>query len=155
VSDYAVGGGAAHGFAGQGYGMNKSAMRSMAPVAADGLMETEAKLAPPPPTGAVKVGKVEIQGGLPERAVKQPVEKQLFELVNAYSAELAAQPGLRGKMVVEFTVGTDGLVRDVKVVLNEVTPSLEPTALQMLQKLTISNSTGGDATVKVTFNFRP
>jgi len=155
VSDYAVGEGAATGFAGQGYGMSKSAMRSMAPVAADGLSEAEAKPAPPPLIGTVKVGKVEVQGGLSERAVKQSVEKQLFELVNAYSSELAAQPGLRGKIVVEFTVGTDGLVRDVKVVVNEVTPNLEPTAAQMLQKLIIANSTGSDAIVKVTLNLKP
>jgi TonB family protein len=103
----------------------------------------------------VKVGKIEVQGGLSERAVKQSVEKQLFELANAYSAELAAQPGLRGKIVVEFTVGTDGLVRDVKVVVNEVTPNLEPAAVQMLQRLIVANSTGGDATVKVTLNFKP
>jgi Ca-activated chloride channel family protein len=153
VSDYAVGGGAATGMAGQGYGMNKSVMRSMAPVAADEL--EAAPKPPPPPTGTVKVGKVEIQGSVTERAVKQPIEKQLSELVSAYSSELSSQPGLRGKMVVEFTVGADGLVRDVKVVLNELTPNLEQAVIQFLAKLKIANASGSDATVKVTFNFKP
>ena len=154
VSDYAVGGGAATGFAGGGYSMGKSVgMRSVAPVAADEMQALPE--APPPPIGTVKVGKIEVKGGVPELAVKQPIEKQLTELVNAYSSELASQPGLRGKMVVEFTVGTDGRVRDVKVTLNEVTPNLEPTAIQMLKKIIVVNSTGSDATVKVTFNFKP
>ena len=128
-------------------------MRSVAPVAADEMQALPE--APPPPIGTVKVGKIEVKGGVPELAVKQPIEKQLTELVNAYSSELASQPGLRGKMVVEFTVGTDGRVRDVKVTLNEVTPNLEPTAIQMLKKIIVVNSTGSDATVKVTFNFKP
>jgi TonB family protein len=103
----------------------------------------------------VKVGKVEIQGGVSERAVKQPIEKQLGELVGAYTAELASQPGLRGKMVVEFTVGADGLVRDVKVKLNELTPDLEQAVLQFLAKLKVTNASGGEATVTVTLNFKP
>jgi Ca-activated chloride channel family protein len=153
VSDYAVGGGAATGMAGQGYGMNKSVMRSMVPVAADEL--EAAPKPPPPPTGTVKVGKVEIQGSVTERAVKQPIEKQLSELVSAYSSELSSQPGLRGKMVVEFTVGANTLVRDVKVVLNELTPDLEQAVSRFLAKLKITNASGSDATVKVTFNFKP
>jgi len=151
VSDYAVGGGAATGIMGQGYGMGKGVMRTMAPVAAD-----EAEAAPPPsPFGTVKVGRVEIKGGVTEKSVKQPIEKQLAELAAAYSSELAAQPGLRGKMVAEFTVGADGLVRDVKVTLNELTPNLEQAVSKLLAKLKITNTSGSDATVKVTFNFRP
>ena len=103
----------------------------------------------------MKVGKVEVQGGVTERAVKQPIERQLAELVSAYSSELTSQPGLRGKVVVEFTVGTNGLVRDVKVALNELNPSLEQAVIQFLKKLKVTNSTGSDATVKVTFNFKP
>jgi TonB family protein len=141
--------------AGMGYGMSKSGMRSMAPVAADGLSETEATLAPPPPIGTVKVGKVEIQGSISEKSVKQPIEKRLSELVSAYSSELSSQPGLRGKMVVEFTVGADGLVGNVKVELNELTPDLEQAVVQFLAKLKMTNASGSDATVKVTFNFKP
>jgi Ca-activated chloride channel family protein len=164
VSDYAVGGGAATGFAGMGKSLAPSAMQVTggaargynAPVSREAADEIQALPTPPPqPVGTVKVGKIEIQGGVAERSVKQSIEKQLGVLVNAYSSELSSQPGLRGKMVVEFTVGANGILRDVKVVLNELTPNLEPTAIQMLKKLTIANSTGKDATVKVTLNFKP
>jgi len=166
VSDYAVGGGASAGFGGMGKSMSPGVSSRMqvtgglaaeygAPVSREAADELTAPTPPPQPVGTVKVGKIEIQGGVAEKAVKQPIEKQLSELVNAYSSELSSRPGLRGKMVVEFTVGTDGQVRDVKVVLNEVTPNLEPTVIQTLEKLTIANSTGSDATVKVTFNFKP
>jgi len=156
VSDYAVGGGAAMGFAGRGMAKSAPVARSVFSleriITAD---ETQAApKPPPPPTGTVKVGKVEIQGSVTERAVKQPIEKQLSELVSAYSSGLSSQPGLRGKMVVEFTVGADGLVRDVKVVLNELTPDLEQAVIQFLNKLKITNSSGSDATAKVTFNFK-
>ena len=154
VSDYAVGGGAAMGFAGRG--MAKGMMPRSA-VSLEGAVEAdELEAAPTPqPTGTVKVGKIEIQGGVTERTVKQAVEKQLAELVGVYSSELSSQPGLRGKMVVEFTVGANTLVRDVKVVLNELTPDLEQAVIRFLKKLTIANSTGGDVTVKVTLNFKP
>jgi|WetSurMetagenome_2_1015567.scaffolds.fasta_scaffold17186_3 Ca-activated chloride channel homolog len=159
VSDYAVGGGAAAGFGGMGKSAGGYRAYS-APASYNGAAKLEADelVAPPPPPqpiGTVKVGKIEVQGGVPELAVKQSIEKQLGVLVNAYSSELSSQPGLRGKMVVEFTVGANGILRDVKVTLNEVTPNLEPTAIQMLEKLIIANSTGRDATVKVTFNFKP
>jgi Ca-activated chloride channel family protein len=152
VSDYAVGGGVVPGMAGQGYGMNKSVMRSMAPVAAERLQDGPvAGIA----RASVRVGKVEIQGSVTERAVKMPIEGRIVELVSAYSSELSSQPGLRGKMVVEFTVSADGLVRDVKVTLNELTPSIEQAVIQFLKKLKVTNSSGSDATVKVTLNFKP
>jgi TonB family protein len=110
---------------------------------------------PPPPAPRVQVAKVEIQSGVTEKAVKQPIEKQLAELVNAYSSELSSQPGLAGKMVVEFTVGANGLVRDVKVVQNGLNPSLGQTVTQFLKKLKMTNSSGSDATVKLTLNFKP
>jgi Ca-activated chloride channel family protein len=154
VSDYAVGGGAATGVAGRGKGMvSRSAVSVERMVAADELQAVPEPT--PPATGTVKVGKVEITGGLSERAVKQPIEKQLAELVAAYSAELASQPGLRGKMVVEFTVGTDGQVRNVNVVLNELNSNIEQTVIQFLKRLKVTNPTGSAATVKVTFNFKP
>ena len=155
VSDYAVGGRAATGYAGRG--MAKSAPVSVMgqTISADRLTESESSPKPPPPTPRVLVSKVEIQGGVSEKAVKQAIEKQLAKMVNAYSSELSSQPGLRGKMVVEFTVGANGLVRDVKVVLNEVTPNLEPAVTQLLNKLKITNTSGSDSTVKLTLNFKP
>ncbi len=150
VSDYAVGGGAATGVMGMSRG--KSAMPM---VSADALEERESGAKPPPPAPRVQVAKVVIQGGVSEKAVKQPIEKQLAELVNAYASELSSQPGLRGKMVVEFTVGANGLVRNVKVVLNELNPSLGQTVIGFLKKLKVTNSTGSDATVKLTLNFKP
>jgi TonB family protein len=124
-------------------------------VSADALEERESGAKPPPPAPRVQVSKIEIQGGVSEKAVKQPIEKQLAELVNAYSSELSSQPGLAGKMVVEFTVGANGLVRDVKVVQNGLNPSLGQTVTQFLKKLKMTNSSGSDATVKLTLNFKP
>ena len=152
VSDYAVGGGAATGFAGKSFGMVRAAPSA---VPADALEEAEYGAMPTPPAGRVQVAKVEIQGGVSEKAIKQPIEKQLAELVNTYSSELSSQPGLRGKMVVEFTVGADGQVRNVSVVLNELTPNLEQAVIQFLKKLKVANSTRSDATVKLVLNFKP
>jgi len=37
----------------------------------------------------------------------------------------------------------------------ELTPNIEPAVIQFVKKLVIANSTGGDATVKATLNFKP
>jgi Ca-activated chloride channel family protein len=152
VSDYAVGGGAATGMAGRSYGMNKSAMPM---VSADALERSESGAKPPPPAGRVQIAKVEIQGGLSERAVKRAIEKQLAEMVSAYSSELSSQPGLHGNISVKFTVGADGQVRDMMVFWSALTPHLTQTVEQLLKNMKVAHSSGGDATVFVTLNFKP
>jgi Ca-activated chloride channel family protein len=154
VSDYAVGGGAAAGFAGGGMGKSvmyaPSAARSISADEQQALPET-----PPPPVGTVKVGKIEIQGGVAERTVRLAVEKRLAEIVAAYSAERPDEYGYLGEITVAFTLGADGQIRDVKALVNDLTPSLGQAVIQFVESLSLANTSGSDATIKVTFKFRP
>ncbi|HTW92490.1 MAG TPA: VIT domain-containing protein [bacterium] len=160
VSDYAVGGGAAAGFG----GMGKSAAgyrAYSAPASYNGAAKLEADemeaapMPPPPPSSTVRVFKIDIQGGVPERTVKAAFQKRMVEFGSVYSSELASQPGLHGKMVVEFTVGADGQVRGTKVLVNELTSDFGQAVTRLVESLAIANSSGSDATINVTLIFTP
>jgi Ca-activated chloride channel family protein len=155
VSDYAVGGGAASGFAGAGKAM-RSVTRAYACQTVVECDETKA-IPPSPPrrAGSVKVGKVEVSGGMSQKTVKQALEKNLAELGIAYATMLSGQPGLRGKVVVEFSLDPAGSLRGVKVVRNELTPEVEAAVLAYLNKQSIANATAAAVIVTVTFNFTP
>jgi TonB family protein len=103
----------------------------------------------------VEIGKIQVKGGLSEQAVKDVVEKKLADIKTDYAAELASQPKLKGKMVVEFVIQANGTVRDVKVTTNQLTADLEKKLIKYFEKLAFPQPTGGEATVKVTFNFKP
>jgi outer membrane biosynthesis protein TonB len=70
----------------------------------------EAQTAPPPPavTGTVEIGRVTCGSGLDTAGVKDAVTAKLAELEQAYALVLAATPGLRGRLALRFTIGTDG-----------------------------------------------
>jgi Ca-activated chloride channel family protein len=169
VSDYAVGGGAATGFAGGGYGMGKSVKdggwlsydASQAPAYAvrgkkSGELTAEYGRADTAAvSGSVQIGRIQVTSGLSERAIRNVVEKKLAGVKADYAVELSSQPRLKGKMVVEFVVRADGTVRDVKVTMNQLTAGLEKKLIRYFEKFAFPQPTGGEATVKVTFNFKP
>jgi Ca-activated chloride channel family protein len=160
VSDLAVGGGAAAGFGGMGKSAGGYRAYS-APASYNGAAKLEAdelsaQTPPPQPVGTVKVlGKIKIQGGVSERTVRLAIEKRLAEFVSAYSAELSSQPGLHGNISVQLTVGADGQVRDVNTIWSALGPHLTQTVEQLLNEIKVANSTGSDAIVMLTLNFKP
>jgi len=106
-------------------------------------------------SGSVQIGKIQVSGGLSEKAVRDVVEKKLTDIYWDYAIELSSQPKLKGKMVVEFMIQADGTVRDVKVATNQLTADLEKKLIRYFEKFAFPRPTGGEATVKVTFNFKP
>jgi Ca-activated chloride channel family protein len=160
VSDYAIGGGASVGYAGMGKAaapvMRSMKSRSSAELSRDGAMWAS----PPPPApmlapATVQVGRLQVNGGLSQKSVKEVIEKKLGDLQAAYVAELVSNPVLAGKLVVEFTIQPDGTVRDAKATLNELNATIERKVLEVLKKLKFSRPSGSEATVRVTFNFKP
>ena len=108
-----------------------------------------------PPTGTVQIGKIRVKGGLSEQAVRDVVGKRLADMGAHYGAGLANQPGLKGKMVIEFVVQADGTVHDVKVTSNQLTEDLEKRLVTLFGQFAFPPPTGGEATVTVTLNFKP
>jgi Ca-activated chloride channel family protein len=173
VSDYALGVGASGGFSGAGRGMGKSMiMRSAAPVmgavAADELAE-----APAPPVGqkqtkdggwtgytggatagSVQVAKVVVTG-LSEKNIRTAIEQALSSLLAAYQSALSAQAGLKGRVIVKFTVQADGTVGDIKFTTSELGADVEAAVRTMLEALTFTNHLGKDVAVAVTLSFKP
>jgi Ca-activated chloride channel homolog len=106
-------------------------------------------------SASARIGKITVSGGLSEQAIKGVVEKKLTSIYWDYAFELSSQPRLKGRIVVEFVVQADGTVRDVKVTRNQLTADLEKKLIKYFEKFAFPQPTGGEATVKVTFNFKP
>jgi Ca-activated chloride channel homolog len=178
VSDYAVGGGAATGFAGKSTGAAAPSMGGVnvrggrnndvqrRSVTAERVITAEDFKRLPveqlgnaeqsQQSGSVQVGKIQVKGGLSEQAVKGVVEKKLADIKADYAIELSSQPSLKGKMVIEFVVQADGTVRDVKVTTNQLTADLGKKLIKYFEQLAFSKPAGGgEATVTVTLNFKP
>ena len=178
VSDLAVGGGARAGFSGVSVercitsedfkrlpvtqlsdlvGMQAGVSGSgTARVAVTGGFNAEyGHAVPPRAPSSVQIGKIQVSSGLSEQAVRSVIEKKLADIKADYVAGLSSQPKLKGKMVVEFVVQADGTVREVKVTTNQLTANLEKKLVEYFEKFAFPQPTGGEATVKVTFNFKP
>ncbi|MBM3323885.1 AgmX/PglI C-terminal domain-containing protein, partial [candidate division WOR-3 bacterium] len=106
-------------------------------------------------SASVQIGKIQVSGGLSEKAIKGVIEKKLTSIYWDYAIELSSQPKLKGKMVVEFVIQADGTVRDVKVTTNQLTADLEKKIIRYFEKFAFPRPTGGEVNVKVIFNFRP
>jgi len=105
--------------------------------------------------GTVKVGRIQVSGGLSEQTVKDVIEKKLTDINWDYAFELSSRPKLKGRMVVEFVVQADDTVRDVKVTTNLLTVDLERKIIRYFEKFAFPNPSGGEATVSLTLNFKP
>ena len=110
---------------------------------------------PQEPSGSVQIDRIKVSGGLSEETVRTVVEKKLATIHWDYAIELSSQPKLKGKMVVQFVIRTDGTARDVKVTTNQLTSDLEKKLIRYFQKFAFPQPTDGDVTVTVTFSFRP
>jgi TonB family protein len=67
--------------------------------------------------------------------VKYAIEKKLTELGAAYALELAQNPGLRGTLQLEFTIGTDGKATDFATDKNTVNATLEQAVIDILKEV--------------------
>ena len=157
VSDYAVGGGAQAGLKGTFWSSPMPSRQAVSGERGGRFNDVEYLREAPstPQSGTVEIGKIQVKGGLSERAVKDAVEKKLAEIRADYAIELSSQPKLKGKMVVEFVIQADGTVRDVKVTANQLTADLAKKLTEYFKQFTFAQPTGGEATVKVTLDFKP
>ncbi len=144
VSNYAVGG--ASGYAAKS--VVRGAMPSTAPVDAMQRLEVRERTS----AGRVKITKVEALGSLDGKGAKAVVMKQLGDLGAAYQAELSADPGLAGKVEIEFTIQPDGKAGSVKVLVNELNAAIERAVRALAARLAYVKSAAGTK-VKVEFTF--
>jgi Ca-activated chloride channel family protein len=160
VSDYAVGGGAAPGLSnlvGMQKGVTQSPGSGWSHIRGGRFNDVEYLREAPstPQSGTVEIGKIQVKGGLSERAVKDAVDKKLAEIKADYAIELSSRPKLKGKMVVEFVIQADGTVRGVKVTTNQLTADLQRKLVKYFEQFAFPKPAGGEATVTVTLNLKP
>lgn len=111
---------------------------------------TEAAPASPEPGGTVSVGKVKVKGGLGIDQVLPIVQSDLGQIRYCYERSRVAQPSLGGTFVVEFTIGSDGLVVTPAVRLSTLDDAgVESCVASRVQTLSFPSPAGGRA-AKVT-----
>jgi Ca-activated chloride channel homolog len=150
VSDLAVGGGMGYGGAMQ---MSKCMTATTRCMAAPLLSDKEEKAAPPIAAGVVKLGKLEIKGGLPEKEVRTVIEGRLGDVRRSYNATLKTSAGLNGKIVVKFTIQPDGSVGKVETATNELNSDIESALVKLIASLHFTNLASGIIAVTVPFIF--
>ena len=105
------------------------------------------------PNADVKLGEVRVSGVLSQSTVEGTIERVLYDVLDDYVAELAADAELKGEMLVKLTVRPDGSVGKVEVLKNELNPALEKEVARVLKTLNFPNMTSGDITIQATLNF--
>lgn len=64
---------------------------------------------------AIETGDIATQGSLSQEAIQAVVQKRIASIKACYDNELAKNPKLQGKIVIQFTIGEDGSVVDASV----------------------------------------
>jgi hypothetical protein len=105
---------------------------------------TEAAPAAPERGGTVSVGKVKVKGGLGIDQVLPIVQSDLGQIRYCYERSRLAQPSLGGTFVVEFTIGSDGLVATPAVRLSTLDDAgVESCVASRVQTLSFPTPSGG------------
>jgi hypothetical protein len=68
------------------------------------------------PRPLVQPGKVRVTGPLPVEVVQRIVRQNWGQFTKCYESMLERQPGIEGRMVVEFVIGLDGAVANHRIV---------------------------------------
>jgi hypothetical protein len=71
-------------------------------------------LARPPRPLRVLIGKAEVRGELDAGLIRRFMRRNLVEFRTCYQEQLVVDPGLRGRLVVDFTISPEGEVTSVK-----------------------------------------
>lgn len=93
---------------------------------------------------------------LDTEALRAAMEAHRGEVRECYALQLARQPGLHGKVLVEFVVEAPGVVTEAKVRQSDVgSPELEACLLAVVRRVTFRGWTQKPATIVYPYVFQP
>jgi TonB family protein len=122
---------------------------------------------PAPAVGQAGAGQVEgtVSIGGPGRSdeptpsdvVEEVIRRHAAEVSRCYRTELVARPTLAGRVLVEFLIGEDGLVREAAVARSELgAPRAEQCIVQAIRSWSFEEVPGEDAMlIRYPFDFSP
>jgi Ca-activated chloride channel family protein len=99
----------------------------------------------------------EVMGSLDVDLVRRYVKRNLPAVRACYDKALALQPGLSGKLVLQWTIGADGKVRKASVTSSTLgNPAFEACVLKLVEGWTFpAPAGGGEATMNYPMVFSP
>jgi len=104
-------------------------------------------------TTRITPGKVAVMGGLDKASIQRVVRRTMSQIKYCYERELAKDPSLRGRVVVRFAIGADGLVQAPVVDDETLGSSATNTCIERIfQRMRFPAPTGGSK-VFVTYPF--
>ncbi|MFH1810772.1 MAG: VIT domain-containing protein [Pseudomonadota bacterium] len=105
----------------------------------------------------VMAGQVVVQGSLDKEVIRRVIQDKLAQVKACYQRELAREPELAGRVVLEFVVGEDGKVQSARVV--ETTLNSAAVEICLTKKATAwrfpAVKGGGTVIVRYPFMFKP
>ncbi|RMF18524.1 MAG: TonB family protein [Candidatus Dadabacteria bacterium] len=105
-------------------------------------------------SAGVKTASFTSQGSLSADAIRAVVEKNLRGIKFCYEKQLANNPDLKGKVVVQFTIGTDGKVKKYKIEKSSLNnPDVERCILSRVRRWTFPKPEKDAVTVSYPFIF--
>jgi pSer/pThr/pTyr-binding forkhead associated (FHA) protein len=138
-----VGGFAIGGAIGKGGSTHGSAFFGLGGIGAPGGM------------GRGRTGRSGVQGLLPMEAVRKVVDEHISEVQECYENGLIRNPGLSGKLVVEWTIGTNGRVSKVGTKIATLqSNAVSDCIIGHLKGWVFPKPTGGTVVVSYPFIFK-
>jgi len=103
---------------------------------------------------SVKTATPEVDGDLDSGAIARVVRSRMRMVKNCYERELKRNPGLGGKIEVEFTIGEDGRIEEALVIDNAMgSDAVADCILGRLKRWRFPKPDGGSVTVSYPFIF--
>jgi len=101
-----------------------------------------------------KFGKLEVDGTLDSGSIARVVKNKMKAIQGCYEKELKRNPSLKGKIVVEFTIGEDGRIEEALTVDNTMRNKTVASCIErVLKRARFPKPDGGSVTVEFPFIF--
>lgn len=129
-----------------GFDAEGRAFRRTADIGGDGLHLDTLGLAPDAP-------RVRANGFLPEREIREVVERGQLRLRQCYEQGLRERPDLEGRMRVQITVGLDGSVMRYQVTDGDVPEGMQACVRNYVERWSFPPPRGGTVTFEAPLTF--
>ncbi|MFT5991945.1 MAG: TonB family protein [Bradymonadia bacterium] len=111
----------------------------------------------PAPTPRVRAQSEQVRGSgsIDSDNLRSVLRRRQRDITRCYERALAQDPGLRGRITIQFTVGSDGSVSDARLPDNEVGSSAGNCILGRVRRWRFEPPSGGTVTVRRPYLLEP
>ena len=107
-------------------------------------------------SGRIQSGTLEVDGNLSSEVIAKTVRSRITAIRNCYEAALKRDPKLKGRIVITFTIGSNGRVKSLEVESSTISdPSVADCIISRMRMWSFPKPDGGDVTASYPFIFSP